>query len=141
MNLDENISMENNQTQEPNVLPPSHNSPMVENQYAPAKPHVAPIITPRVVDKIEQLIIFVYFAVASILMFRFVLSLFGARRSSPFVNFIYQLTSPFMLPFENMFGGSPQVAQFRLEFEVLVALFVYALVLFGISRLVRIIFR
>lgn len=93
------------------------------------------------VRKIEQLLIFIYLVVAALLLFRFVLSLFGANKEAIFVNFVYQLTTPFMFAFEGMFGHQPQVGTYILEFEVLVALLVYALVFVGLSRLVRIIFR
>lgn len=94
-----------------------------------------------IIDKVEQLIIFTYFFIAAILFFRFLLSMLGAKRISPFVDFVYQLTSPFMFPFEGMFGRTPGIGAYRLEFEVLVALSVYALAMFGLSRLVRIIFK
>jgi uncharacterized protein YggT (Ycf19 family) len=83
----------------------------------------------------------IYFAVAAILAFRFILAMFGARKESIFVSFVYQLTTPFMFPFTNMFGKQPQFAQYRIDFEVIVALVVYALVFLGLSKLVRILFK
>lgn len=90
--------------------------------------------------KLQQLLMYVYSIISILLMFRFVLSLVGASRTTPFVSFIYQLTVPFMLPFENMFGTPLGIAQYRLEFEVLVALLVYALIFLGVAKLVSIIF-
>jgi hypothetical protein len=46
-----------------------------------------------------------------------------------------------MFPFTNMFGKQPQFAQYRIDFEVIVALVVYALVFLGLSKLVRILFK
>jgi uncharacterized protein YggT (Ycf19 family) len=115
-------------------LPPTENNPSTISQPANK-------VLENILEKVEQLILFTYFFIASILFFRFILSLFGASRRSPFVEFVYNLTEPFMFPFVGMFGRTPGVGQYRLEFEVLVALAVYALVMFGLSRLVRIIFR
>ena len=135
---------------------PTQNMPMNgQNQTSPTPP---PMSNPRetygavshpaaksslrsVQEKVEQLLLFFYFAIASILLFRFVLSLFGASLSSGFVAFVYDLTTPFMIPFIGMFGRQPGIGQYRLEFEVLVALVVYALVFFGLSKLINIVFK
>ncbi len=93
------------------------------------------------IEKAEQITLFTYFGVAALLLFRFVLSLFGASRTTPFVDFIFQLTTPFMIPFESMFGGPKGYQNYQLEFEVLVALLVYGLVFFGLARLIKIIFK
>jgi uncharacterized protein YggT (Ycf19 family) len=84
---------------------------------------------------------FTYFGIAALLMFRFVLSLFAASRATPFVDFVFQLTTPFMVPFASMFGGPIGPGNNQLEFEVLVAILVYGLVFFGLARLIRIIFK
>jgi len=121
---------------------PNHQNPVADFLAPKTPPQTQPSsVTASIVEKVEQLIIFVYFFIASILFFRFVLSLFGASQRSPFVEFVYNLTEPFMVPFVGMFGRNPGVGEFRLEFEVLIALVVYALVMFGLTRLVRIIFK
>ena len=109
-------------------------------------PHEIPAAKPThhksdIPEKFEQIVVLIYFFVAAVLLFRFALSLFGANREAIFVNFVYQLTAPFMLIFENTFGGPVGVGNFQLEFEVLIALLVYALVFFGLARLIRIIFK
>lgn len=136
--------------------PPAPAQPVMPQTSAPApqpmmqaNPAPAPMMqrqprprmnTNSISDKIEQILIFVYFFVAALLLFRFVLNFFAASTASPFVNFVHQLTFPFMFPFDGMFG-SVGVANSVIEFEVLVAILVYALVFFGLARLVRIIFR
>ena len=111
-------------------------------------PFTNPLGTPKhrtgtldVVDKVEQILIWIYFFIAALLLFRFVLSLFGASQGTLFVEFVFGLTSPFMFPFEGMFGGPFGIEPFYFEFEIIFALIVYALVFFGIARLVRIIFK
>lgn len=122
---------------------PTPATPDVTSQTTPAHPPSPP--QPRTTQhaisaKVQQLLIYLYTFIAVILMFRFVFSLVGAREETPFVSFVYQLSIPFMIPFFNMFGRPLAVAQFRLEFEVLVALLVYAIVFFGVAKLVSIIF-
>ncbi len=126
-----------NLTREETKKPGKDDNQAISQQY----PQVNVGVKTPVSEKLEQILMWVYFVVGAVLIFRFVLSLFGANRGSLFVNFVYQLTTPFMFPFENMFGHQPQVGQFMLEFEVVVALLVYALVFMGIARLVRILSR
>jgi len=91
-------------------------------------------------QKAQRVIIYTYIAIAILLLSRFLLSLLAANMAAPFVDFIYQLSAPLMLPFINMFGTAPQVGVHRIEFEVLVALLIYALLFFGIAKLISIIF-
>lgn len=91
-------------------------------------------------QKVQQLLIFAYTAASILLTSRFILSLIGAQQSSPFVGFIYQFTYPLVSPFQNIFGTTLQSGQYRIDFESLVALLVYALVFFGIAKLIGIIF-
>lgn len=92
-------------------------------------------------DKIEQVIMLSYFFVAALLGFRFALGLFGASTTSPFVQFVHDISIPFMIPFEGMFGITPTVGYYSLEFEALIAIIVYALIFFGLGRLVKILFK
>ncbi len=123
--------------------PPS-TPPIQQNFQAPPPihhPNPNPLSHPaHVGDKIEQIIMLSYFCVAALLGFRFALGLFGAR-VSPFVNFIHDISIPFMIPFEGMFGATPRAGYYSIEFEALVAIIVYALVFFGLGRLVKILFK
>lgn len=118
------------------------------SQHIPPAPVVpAEAVTPisygnrKVISqKVQRIIIYTYAAVAMLLFTRFLLSLLAANIEAPFVNFIYQLSMPLMLPFANMFGPVPQTGIHRIEFEVLVALLIYALLFFGIAKLINIIF-
>lgn len=92
-------------------------------------------------EKISQILGLFYFFVASVLLLRFVFSLFAADRTTPFANFVYSITTPFMFLFENMFGGPVGVNNYQLESEIFVALIVYALIFFGLGRLVKILLK
>ena len=131
-----------------NPPPPEQNLPPAE--IPPTNPphkHKTPPVSPLtgmdksvISIKAQQILIYLYTFISVILMFRFILSLIAARQETPFVRFVYQLSGPFMLPFANMFGRTLEAGGYRLEFEVLVALIVYAILFFGIAKLVSIIF-
>lgn len=110
------------------------------NPPAPGSSHNTMSNAAQVGDKIEQIIMLTYLFVAALLAFRFALGLFGARQT-PFVEFVRDITIPFMLPFEGMFGTTPSVGYYSIEFEVIVAIIVYALVFFGLGRLVKILLK
>jgi len=72
---------------------------------------------------------------------RFVLKLFGANSSSSFVDLIYSVTRPLTAPFDSIFGvTSTEAGQTNSVFEpsILVAAAVYALISWGIVKLITI---
>lgn len=72
-----------------------------------------------------------------LLAFRFVLALLGANLQNGFANFIFSTTYPFVLPFFSLFSYTPTYGVAQLESSVLVAMAVYALVAWGITKLVN----
>lgn len=88
----------------------------------------------------RRIIYFVLGVIEFLLLFRFVLKLFGANPASPFAAFIYAITEVFVYPFTGLFAD---VAAGRSLFEprTLVAMAVFAVIAWGIDRLVRIIMR
>ncbi len=90
---------------------------------------------------VEYLIYFFFGALEILLAFRLVLKLAGASISSAFVGLIYGLTGVFILPFEGIFRrGFAQGVETTsvLEPSTLVALIVYAVLAWGIVKLIRI---
>jgi uncharacterized membrane protein len=76
-----------------------------------------------------------------LLAVRFVLKLFGANSSSSFVNFIYSLTGIFTAPFDSIFGVTRTTTGLThsvFEPSIIVAGIVYALVAWGIVKLITI---
>lgn len=73
-----------------------------------------------------------------LLAFRFVLALLGANQQNGFANFIFSTTYPFALPFFSLFSYTPTYGVAQLESSVLVAMAVYALAAWGITKLVNI---
>lgn len=92
-------------------------------------------------QKTEYLIYYFFGALEILLAFRLVLKLAGASMASGFVNTIYGLTGIFIWPFEGIFrrAFSQGVETTSvLEPATIVALGVYAIVAWGIVKLVRI---
>jgi hypothetical protein len=76
--------------------------------------------------------------IITLLGIRFVLALLGASQGSAFVNFIYGLSYPFAAPFFGVFGYHTQYGVSRIEVSTLVAMAIYALLAWGIVRLITI---
>lgn len=89
----------------------------------------------------EYLIYYIFGALEILLAFRMVLKIAGASLASGFVNMIYAVTGILIMPFEGIFRrGIAQGAETTSVFEpaTLVAIVVYAIVAWGIVKLVRI---
>lgn len=87
---------------------------------------------------IERIIWFIAGFLITLLAIRFVFSLLGANRANGFANFIYAVTYPFVAPFFGLFGYQVRYGVSRFEIETLVAMAVYALLAYGIVKLIRI---
>ncbi|HVC36168.1 MAG TPA: YggT family protein [Candidatus Dormibacteraeota bacterium] len=85
-----------------------------------------------------RIIWFIGGVVLVILAFRFVFVLLGANPANSFANFIYQISHPLAAPFFGIFGYSISYGVSRVELSTLVAMVVYALIAFGVSRLLTI---
>lgn len=73
-----------------------------------------------------------------LLAFRFVLALLGANLDNAFANGIFQTSDPFVSPFFGLFGYTVTYGVASLQPIILVAMAVYALVAWGIVKLVTI---
>lgn len=90
---------------------------------------------------VESLSYFLFGLLEILLAFRLVLKLMGASISSAFVGSIYGLTGIFILPFEGIFRrGYTQGIETTsvLEPSTLVAIIVYAVLAWGVVKLIRI---
>lgn len=90
---------------------------------------------------VEYLVYFFFGALEILLAFRLALKLAGASLSSAFVGLIYGITGIFILPFEGIFRrGFAQGVETTavLEPSTLVAIIVYAVLAWGIVKLVRV---
>lgn len=88
-----------------------------------------------------NLIWYVFGLIAILLGIRFIMKLLGANAGNGFVDFIYTLTGVLSAPFDTIFGVTKtQAGDTSSVFEpsIVVAIAVYALIAWGITKLVRI---
>lgn len=83
-----------------------------------------------------RLVWFVAGVLLVLLAFRFVLSLLGANTTNSFAELIYNASHPFVAPFFSLFSYQQSFGTAHLEVYTLVAIAVYALVAWGIVKLV-----
>jgi hypothetical protein len=91
------------------------------------------------VVRVKQVIYFIFGAIEALLALRFVLLLLGANEASSFVSLIYTLSRPFALPFQGIFG-EPSFGASVIAWSALVGIVVYALIAYGIARLVELVY-
>lgn len=73
-----------------------------------------------------------------LLSIRFILSLIGANPANDFATLIYNLSYPFVAPFQGLLQVSEtQIGVIRIEYETLVAIVVYLLVGAGVTSLIN----
>jgi len=87
------------------------------------------IVAARVVWYIAGILI-------GLLAIRFLLALLGANPTNAFANFIYSITYPFVAPFFSLFSYNFRYGISHFEAYTLVAMAVYALIAYAITRLI-----
>jgi hypothetical protein len=86
---------------------------------------------------VERVVWFVADALLVLLGFRFALSLLGANTTNAFANFVYNASHPFVVPFFGLFSyNNYSYGVSRFEIYTLVAIVFYAVVAWGIAKLV-----
>jgi len=86
---------------------------------------------------VKRVIWFIAGILLVLLGIRFLLSLLGANTTNGFANFIYSVSHPFVAPFFSLFSYRNYVyGVSRFEIYTLVAMVVYAVIAWGIARLV-----
>lgn len=76
--------------------------------------------------------------ILALLALRFLLALLGANPANAFANFIYSVSYPFVAPFFGLFSYRLAYGVSRFEIYTLVAMVIYALIAWGIARLITI---
>ena len=87
---------------------------------------------------LARVVWFVAGVIEALLALRFIFILLGANPANNFVNFIYNVSYPFARPFFGIFNYSINYGVARVELSSLVAMAVYALIAYGITRLLLI---
>lgn len=83
----------------------------------------------------ERVVWYIAGVLLVLLAFRFVLSLLGANTTNSFANFIYSASHPFVSPFFSLFSYKINYGVSKFEVYTLVAMAVYAIIAWGIARL------
>ena len=87
---------------------------------------------------LKDLAIFVFGLIELLLVFRFILKLFGASSQANFVAWVYETTQPLLTPFLLAFP-TPQISgRFVLEFTTLFAIFAYAFLGYVLQEILEI---
>lgn len=113
----------------------------VERTPDPVATTEAETVSPRAEHRMtvaERVIYLLGGILIALLAIRFLLSLLGANRGSGFADFIYTVTHPFVSPFFGLFNYREQFGVSRFEFETLIAIVVYAIIMAILARLVTI---
>jgi len=88
-------------------------------------------------NKTTAIIYYVLDVVEILLAIRLIFRLLGANPSAGIVNFLYAISAPFVAPFVGIFK-QPVVAGSVLEWSTVVAMILYALVVYLIVQIIRI---
>jgi uncharacterized protein YggT (Ycf19 family) len=89
-------------------------------------------------DVASRVIWFIAGTLLALLGLRFLFALLGANAANGFANFIYNVTEPFVAPFFGLFNYDFTAGVSRFETFTLVAMVIYALAAYAISKLVNI---
>ncbi|MFP4344310.1 MAG: YggT family protein [Anaerolineales bacterium] len=89
--------------------------------------------------KVSQAIWLVLGILEAAIGIRVLLKLLAANPEAGFARFVYSFTAIFLAPFENLFNN-PAVEGAVFEFSSIIAMLVYALITWGIVRLIWITF-
>jgi hypothetical protein len=82
-----------------------------------------------------QITWYVFYAIETLLLFRFLLRLLAANPNAGFTEFIYAVSYPFVAPFLYVFRATT-VASSTFEWSTLLAMLVYWVLAWGIVRLI-----
>jgi uncharacterized protein YggT (Ycf19 family) len=84
------------------------------------------------IAKFNQFLTWLLWVLEVIFALRFVMKLLGAVPSNPFIHLLYSMTDPLLAPFTAALGG-----QSRVEWDTLLGMLVYFLVILALTRLLR----
>lgn len=83
----------------------------------------------------QRIVWYVVGLIITLLALRLILQLLGANQGNGFVDFIYAISGVFAAPFFGMFSYTPSYGVSYFEVSTLVAILIYALIGWGISKL------
>jgi uncharacterized membrane protein len=84
--------------------------------------------------KLTRAIYLIFGLIEALLLIRFILKALGANAEAGFAQFIYGITGPLVAPFMGLFGTPQAASGATLELHTLIALVIYALVGWLLTR-------
>lgn len=94
----------------------------------------------QTLERVSALIVFAFVALEGLIGLRILLKLMDANSKNAFASFVYGFTGLFLAPFAGLTGNPATSGGNVLEVTSFIAMIVYALVAWGIIRLVWLIF-
>lgn len=110
----------------------------VEPGPVPDEPPQTAYQKKKTIFRTYQIVWYILGFIETVLIFRFLLLMFGANPNSGFADLIYTLSHPFALPFLNLFT-STRGGGIVVEWSTLIAMAVYPLIATGIVKLFQLI--
>jgi uncharacterized membrane protein len=92
-----------------------------------------------ILSRVVQVLWLLFGFLEALIGIRIVLKLIGANPAAFFSQFIYGVTDVFLWPFAGL-TPTPGVGAFQLEISSIIAMIVYALIAWGLTRLIWVIF-
>jgi len=93
----------------------------------------------RFAARVSQVVDYVFFLIYGLLGLRLLLELMAARENNAFFRFVEGITDPIYAPFRGLVRTVSTPEGFSLEFPIIVAIVVYALLHLAINGILRII--
>lgn len=123
----------------PTPVPPDHEEHVevvrTPNEYAQRQVVRNPALEDRVIiHRINQVIWLLFGFLEALIAIRIVLRLIGANPGAVFTQIVYGTTDVFLWPF-NAIIQNPGVGAYQLEITSIIAMIVYALIAWGLTRL------
>jgi hypothetical protein len=82
-----------------------------------------------------QIIWYIFYIIQLILLFRLLLRLIGASTAAPFTRFVYDISQPFVAPFQSIVSGW-RFEGGVLDWNILIAMLVYWIIAWIIVELI-----
>jgi uncharacterized protein YggT (Ycf19 family) len=134
------------QYKEANTVQEEPEGTVREESYVTSGPGPSPDSSTKVVRSLTPVrrtneVIYLVFAIVDIvLLVRMVLKLLAANPHAGFSSFIYSVSDALLVPFRGILPTTTVSGQSVFEMSALIAIIIYALVGFGLARLVSIAF-
>jgi hypothetical protein len=95
----------------------------------------------NILDRTEKVIYFMVAALEVLLTMRLIFRLMGADAGNGLVNFVYNLSKPFVITFNGIFSDQEIGKSSVFEFSTLIAIIMYALLAWGVVALIYVLFE